>query len=136
MPKTMSQVRRSAKLMFRWCLIDGDLDEGRVRKVVNYVLRSKRRGYLALLDEFKRLLKLEHARHTARVESAVQLESDLQLRLRKGLERVYGEGLSTEFLQNPELIAGIRIRVASDVYDSSVKSKLAALATTFGIRNG
>jgi len=61
------------------------------------------------------------------------LLADLQGRLRQNLEAVYGEGMSTEFAENPDLIGGIRIRVANDVYDGTVKSRLAALAKSFGI---
>jgi F-type H+-transporting ATPase subunit delta len=99
------------------------------------MLQSKRRGYLAVLGEFRRLVKLESARHTARVESAVPLQADLRSRLRKNLETVYGEGMSTEFAENPGLIGGIRIRVANDVYDGTVKARLTALAKSFGIVN-
>jgi F-type H+-transporting ATPase subunit delta len=132
---TTSQVKRGARALFRWCLADGQLDAHRVREVVKHVLQSKRRGYLAVLGEFKRLLKLESARHTARVESAVPLQADLQGRLRKNLETVYGGELNTEFAENPDLIGGIRIRVANDVYDGSVRSRLATLARGFGIVN-
>jgi F-type H+-transporting ATPase subunit delta len=135
MPTTTHHAKRGAKLLFRWCLLDGKLDEKRARLVVKYVLQSRRRGYLTVLGELKRLMKLERSRHTARVESAVPLQPELQARLRKKLETVYGEAISTEFAQNPDLIGGVRIQIASDVYDSSVKAKLAALATSFGIVN-
>jgi F-type H+-transporting ATPase subunit delta len=115
--------------------VDGKLDENRARQVVKHVLESKRRGYLAVLGNFRCLMKLEHARHTARVESATPLRPDLQARLQKSLESSYGEGLSTEFLENTDLIGGMRIRVANDVYDGSVRFRLKALAASFGIRN-
>jgi F-type H+-transporting ATPase subunit delta len=98
-------------------------------------LESSRRGSLAVLGEFTRLMKLEYARHTAKVESAIPLRPDLQGRLQKSLESAYGEGMSTEFLENADLIGGMRIRVANDVYDGSVRSRLTALAAGFGIRN-
>jgi F-type H+-transporting ATPase subunit delta len=135
MPKTIVQVKRQSKLLFRWCLVDGRLDEHRAREVVKYVLESRRRGYLAVLGEFTRLLKLEDARHTAKVESAVPLTADLQARLQTSLESAYGEGMNTEFLENTDLIGGMRIRVANDVYDGSVRFRLTALAASFGIRN-
>lgn len=135
MATTTSQVKRGARALFRWCFADGKLDAHRVREVAKHVLQSKRRGYLAVLGEFKRLVKLEGAKHTARVESAVPLQADLQGRLRRKLETVYGEGLITEFAENPDLIGGIRIRVANDVYDGSVRSRLATLARHFGIVN-
>ena len=133
MPTTVSQARRLAKTSYRWCLVEGRLDESRARQVAVHLLQSKRRGYLSMLSEFKRLVKLDGAEHTARIESAVPLQPDLQASVRKNLEKAYGEGLTTEFAHNPELIGGMRVRVASDVYDGSVKSRLAAIATSFGI---
>ena len=133
MPTASSQIRRSVKSLYRWCLAEGRLDETRVREVVKHVMQSKHRGYLAVLGEFKRLVKLELAKYSAIVESPEPLQTDVQVRLRKSLEIAYGSGLTTKFAQNAELIGGIRLRVANDVYDNSVKSKLAALAKTFGI---
>src|SRR5579863_5044100 len=112
MPATTLQIRRGAKVLFRWCLADGKLDEPRVREVVKHVSLSKRRGYLAVLGELKRLVKLDLAKHTATVESAVPLQADLRSRLRTNLETVYGEGMATEFAENADLIGGIRVRVA------------------------
>ena len=45
--------------------------------------------------------------------------------------RIYGPGLNISFVQNPELIAGLRIKVGSDVYDGSVQARLAALQESF-----
>jgi len=135
MPSAMSQLKRTAKVLFRLCLKDGELDEVRAREAVKFILRRRRRGYFAVLNEFKRLLKLETARHTAKVESAISLGSDLEARLRTNLEQRYGAGVSAEFVENPQLIAGLRIRIANDVYDSSVRSRLATLASGFGIKS-
>jgi F-type H+-transporting ATPase subunit delta len=135
MPATTLQIRRGAKLLFRWCFADGRLDERRVREVVSHVGQSKRRGYMAVLGEFKRMVKLDTAKHTATVQSAVPLQADLQSRLRTNLENAYGETMTTEFAEDPDLIGGIRVRVANDVYDGSVKARLAALARSFGIVN-
>jgi len=135
MPATTLQIRREAKLLFRWCFTDGTLDERRGREVVSHVVQSKRRGCLAVLGEFRRLVKLDTAKHTATVQSAVPLEPDLRGRLRTNLEAVYGKRMNTEFAEDPNLIGGIRVRVANDVYDGTVKARLAALARSFGIVN-
>ena len=136
MPATVSQIRRTARQVFRWCMVNRRLEEPRARAVVGQVLKSRRRGYLALLGEFKRLVKLEQARHTAKVDSAIPLQIDLQTSVRKTLEDMYGEAILTQFAADPELIAGLRIQVGSDVYDGSVRSRLVALATSFGIPSG
>jgi F-type H+-transporting ATPase subunit delta len=47
--------------------------------------------------------------------------------IQAGLTRAYGPGLEASFEQNPALIGGMRIKVGSDVYDGSVRARLAAL---------
>src|SRR5262245_720683 len=129
--KTRKQLRREAKQLFRLCLVNGWLDEERVRQVMQRVLDSKRRGCLALADYLERLVRLDRSRHSARVESAVPLPPDLQASVQSGLERIYGSRTITSFTHNPELIGGMRIQVGSDVYDGSVKTALAALENSF-----
>ena len=129
--KTSRQTKREAKRLFRSCIINGLLDEGRARQVVQSIIKSKRRGDLALLSHFKRLVKLEYARHTAEVESAVPLPPDLRADIQAGLARIYGPGISPSFLHNPGLIGGMRIKVGSDVYDGSVRARLAELEKNF-----
>ena len=129
--KTIKQIRREARHLFRLCRTNGSLDENRVRKVVQSVLGSKRRGYLALANEFERLVKLEQLQHTARVESAVTLSPDLQAKVQASLARMYGPEISTSFAETSALIGGMRIRVGSDVYDGSVKAGLVALEKSF-----
>jgi F-type H+-transporting ATPase subunit delta len=40
---------------------------------------------------------------------------------------VYGAGVTASFAVNPALVGGMRIKVGSDVYDGSVRARLAAL---------
>jgi F-type H+-transporting ATPase subunit delta len=129
--KTAKQIERDAKHLYRLCLVDGSLDENRVRKIVRIVLESKRRGWVALLSHFQRLVRLDCLRRTANVESATPLAADFRANVWSDLERVYGPKLSISFAQTPALIGGMRIKVGSDVYDNSVKAKLAALENRF-----
>jgi F-type H+-transporting ATPase subunit delta len=129
--RTSKQARREAKSLFRSCLVSGLLDENRVRQAVKQVLAAKPRGYIAMLSHFLRLLKLEVARRAARIESATPLTRELQTSVQASLGRVYGPGLSVSFAPNPSLIGGMRIKVGSDVYDGSVRARLAALQESF-----
>ena len=129
--KISKQAKREAKELFRSCLTDGLLDEGRVRNAVQRVLQTKPRGYLAILLHFLRLIKLDIERRTGRVESAAPLPPELQSRIQSSLARTYGPGLNLSFGQNPALIGGMRIKVGSDVYDGSVQGRLAALQESF-----
>ncbi|MBI4661264.1 MAG: F0F1 ATP synthase subunit delta [Verrucomicrobia bacterium] len=125
--KISKQARRDAKELFRSCCVDGLLDENRARQAVQQVVQRKPRGYVAILSHFQRLVKLEVARRTAKVESAVALLESSQASVRANLNRLYGAGLSLTFAQNPALIGGMRVQVGSDVYDGSIWARLAAL---------
>ncbi|HKX33622.1 MAG TPA: F0F1 ATP synthase subunit delta [Blastocatellia bacterium] len=131
MMKTARQVSREARRLFRLCLVDGVLDETRVRRVVERILHSERRGALVLVSSFWRLVRLDRSRHTAEVESATALPADLQAGVQADLAHRYGPGLRVSFVRRPALIGGMRIRVGSDVYDGSVRAGLDALERSF-----
>ncbi|HTG43516.1 MAG TPA: F0F1 ATP synthase subunit delta [Verrucomicrobiae bacterium] len=129
--KITKQARREAKQLFRATIVNGVMDEGKVRQVVQQVLEKKPRGFMAILELFKRSIKLEQDRRRATVESAIDLSADQQLVLRNSLTRLYGPGLNLTFQQNAKLLGGLRVRVGSDVYDGSVAARLQILEQTF-----
>ena len=129
--KITKQARRDAKQLFNSCQISGLLDENRARQVVTTVIERKPRGYLGILSHFERLLKLDVARRTAKIESAVPLDATLQASVQANLNRVYGAGLNVSFTQNPALSGGLRVQVGSDVYDGSVQARLKSLGENF-----
>jgi F-type H+-transporting ATPase subunit delta len=129
--KASRRIRRESRRLFRACLVDGSLDEARVRRAVGRVARSRRRGTLALLSQLHRLVRQEQARHRAVVESAVALSTEARAGVEAGIARAYGPGLLLSFAENPDLIAGMRIQVNSDVYDGSVRAALSALEARF-----
>jgi len=113
------------------CLVDGVLDEGRARQVVDLVIASGHSGAPAILAGFLRLVKLERARCTAHVASAAPLDDRTREAIEEGVTRRYGPGSATIFEVDPRLIGGTRVSVGSDVYDGSVKARLATLGASF-----
>jgi F-type H+-transporting ATPase subunit delta len=128
--KVTKQARRDAKQLFRSCIVNGVLDENRARQVVAQVISMKPRGYVAILSHFQRLLKADIDRRTAVVESAVPVAPELQASVTSELGKLYGNGLNITFTQNPSLLGGLRIKVGSDVFDGSVKARLAELESS------
>ena len=129
--KITKQSRRDAKQLFRSCLKEGVLDENRVRQAVQLVVAQKPRGYIAILSQMHRLVKLDLDRRTARVESAAALSPEERTAVEGSLAWKYGAGLNVSFAQNPALIGGLRIQVGSDVYDGSVRARLEGLRESF-----
>jgi F-type H+-transporting ATPase subunit delta len=118
---------RAARRLYRLCLIDGRLDESRVRQVARRLGASRRRGSLAVLSSLRRVVRLDRDRHSAVVESATSLPDDLRDEVQASLARLYGSGLTTSFETSADLIGGMRIKVGSNVYDGSVRARLAAI---------
>jgi F-type H+-transporting ATPase subunit delta len=127
--KISKEARRISRQLFRLCVVDGKLDESRVRAIVSKVSTSKPRSYIGILDYFARQVAAEVERQRAVVESAIALSPDLQNNLKAGLAKKYGRELALEFQVNPELLGGIRVKVGSDVWDGTVRARLEALKT-------
>jgi len=129
--QTTKQAERDAKKLYRACLVNGSLDEARVRDVVQRVLAAGGGSRLGVLSRWLRLVRLDRAKRLADVESAVPLPADARAAIEAALARVLGTDLATSFADNPALIGGVRVKVGSDVYDGSIQGHLAALESRF-----
>ena len=129
--KANKRAKREAKQLFRMCLVNGLLDESRVRRVVQRLVVDGHHDGPAIVWHFARLVKLDLIGHTATIESATPLPADEKTAIEAGLTRRHGPGLVTAFAHRPALIGGLRIQVGSDVYDGSVLARLATLQRSF-----
>jgi len=129
--KGSKQSRRDAKQLFKSCQVDGQLNEDRVRKTVALLIEKKPRGYFGTLQELQRLVKLDVNSRSASVVSAVELTEEQKQSVRNSLGRMKGGDVAIEFAQNPDLIGGMRVKVGDDVYDGSMKTRLARLEEKF-----
>jgi F-type H+-transporting ATPase subunit delta len=125
--KINKETRRLAKELLRVSYVDGKLDSARVSSLVKSLIEKKPRHYIQALEAYQRLLRLEVEKRTATVETATELPSDAQKEIVENLKRKYGSDLTARFTINPELLGGMRIRVGSDVWDSSVRNRLQRL---------
>lgn len=124
--KISREARRQARELFDLAMVNGRLDNDRVRRIADGVVGSHVRETVPLLKEFSRLVRLETERHHAIVESAAPLSPDQQRDFEKNLRSRFG-AVSAEFRLDPSLIAGVRVKIGSDVWDGSVQARLQAL---------
>jgi F-type H+-transporting ATPase subunit delta len=129
--KITKEARQLSRQLFRLSLTDNRLDRAKVHSIVQTVLTEKPRHYLGALEAYQRLLRLEIAKRHAVIESATALSEEISSNVVHSLKQKYGDDLTTEFKLNPDLIAGMRIRIGSDVLDGSVRSRLARLQAQF-----
>jgi F-type H+-transporting ATPase subunit delta len=125
--KINREIRRLSRTMLRASFTDGQLDQGKIASLVQSVVDKKPRHYIAILENYKRLVRLEVEKRHARIESADELSPEVHSMIVSSLQRKYGSDLSTEFVVTPELLGGMRIHVGSDVWDGSVRNRLQRL---------
>ena len=125
--KINKETRQLSNALLRSSFTDGQLDSGRVSALVKSLIETKPRNYLGVLAAYKRLLRLEVEERTATIESASPLGPEAARAMITNLQRKYGSDLDTQFVTKPELLGGMRIRVGSDVWDSSVQNRLQRL---------
>jgi F-type H+-transporting ATPase subunit delta len=125
--KINKEIRRLSRAMLRASFTDGQLDRGRIASLVDSLIEKKPRHYTDALKNYSRLLRLELEKRQARVESASEVDSTTSSELVSNLKKKYGSDLTTEFVVNPELLGGMRIRVGSDVWDGTVRNRLELL---------
>ena len=126
--KISREARRMARELFGFCLVNGRIDANRVSEISERLVTEKPRGYLQILKELSRLVRLELDRRHAVVESAVPLDETSAANIVNTLKSKFGSDITTEFRTSPALIGGLRVKLGSDVWDGSVNSRLAAFS--------
>ena len=129
--KVSKDAASSARRIYRLCAPEGRLDEAKLRLAVTRIAQTKPRDYRGILHALLRLTRIDLESRQALVESAAELDTASRKRIEENLNQQYGGGLSFEYVTNPELLGGARIRVGNDVWDGSVLSRLNRLANAF-----
>jgi F-type H+-transporting ATPase subunit delta len=125
--KINKEIRRLSREMLRASFTDGQLDPGRIASLVDLLIARKPRNYIGVLKNYRRLLRIEVEKRRARIETASEVDRETGSTLVANLKKKYGSDLTTEFVVNPQLLGGMRIRVGSDVWDGSVRNRLERL---------
>lgn len=123
------EARRKARELFDATLDgSGRPDAARTLSVADLLVKSAPRHTLQILREFTRLARLESAKHHAVIESAAAIDEGAREAIVKSLRARDGGEVTVETKVDPSLIGGARIRLGSEVWDTSVRSRLATLS--------
>jgi F-type H+-transporting ATPase subunit delta len=125
--KISKDIRQLSRNLVRASFVDGVINREKADAIVQSIVAQKPRNYIRLLENYQRLLRLEVDKRHATIESAAELNPEVSREIVSGLGKKYGAGLTTEFVVNPALLGGVRVRVGSDVWDSSVRNRLERL---------
>ncbi|HEY2569612.1 MAG TPA: F0F1 ATP synthase subunit delta [Candidatus Udaeobacter sp.] len=125
--KINKEIRQLSRAMLRASFTDGQLDPGRINSLVDSLIAKKPRQYIDVLKNYRRLLRLELEKRQAKIETASEVDSSTKSELINNLKKKYGGDLTADFVVNPQLLGGMRIRVGSDVWDGTVRNRLERL---------
>ena len=125
--KINKEIRRLSREMLRASFTDGQLDPGRIASLVDSLIARKPRNCVAILQNYRRLLRLEVEKRNAGIETASDVDREVSSKIIENLKKKYGDDLTTEFVVDPQLLGGMRIRVGSDVWDGTVRNRLERL---------
>jgi F-type H+-transporting ATPase subunit delta len=131
--KVSKIARKGARMLFAAVHTDGRLDQAKVRALLASVVERRPAGSAEILHEFHRLVRLELESHAALVESAEALSALEVATVEKSLTARFGSETTFSYLVNPSLIAGIRVKIGSDVYDASVRERLNRLEAELSV---
>jgi len=129
--KVSKTAAAAARRLFGACQSGGRLDNGKLRTVFTRIAEEKPRDYRGILVALHRLVRLDLDRRKVTVESAVELDAFTRQRVFSDLARKYGNDLEVDYLVNPALLGGLRIRVGNDVLDGSVQGRIDRLSKAF-----
>mgnify|MGYP006275185037 CR=1 FL=1 len=123
------QTQQLARQFFTLSLVEGVLSAERVAGVLAYIEKNRPPQTVAVLRAYRRLVAAEVARGQAVIEHAGAASASVQEAIVTAMTRRYGRSITGVARRNDALIAGVRVRVGDDVYESSVAGQLAALAS-------
>ena len=122
------QIQLLARQYFKLSVVDGTLSADRVAGVLAYVEKHRPANTLAILKLYGRLVGAEFARGQATVEHAGPIADPTLHAIAAAMTKKYSRRVTAIAKPAPALIAGIRVRVGDDTYESSVAAQLATLA--------
>jgi F-type H+-transporting ATPase subunit delta len=124
------QVQQQARQFFKLSLVDGQLSADRVAGILQYAEKNRHGQTVAVLKTYQRFIAAEVARGEAVVEHAGPIGNELLANIATAMTKKYARRVTSRAQRTDALLAGLRIRVGDDVYESSVAGQLAALATS------
>lgn len=124
------QTKLLAKQLFKLSLVNGEISAERVEGVLGWIEKHQPRHPLALLQHYHRLVANEVAKSRAVVEHAGPMNDATLQSIAAAMTKKYSRKVTSVAKPNPALLAGLRVRVGSDVYESSVAGQLATLSTS------
>ncbi len=108
----------------------GAVDAEKVAGVLAYLEKHPLSAPMAALKAYQRRITIELAKSNAVVEHAGSVSDTILGSIAGALSQKYHRPIAATSRQDDSLIAGLRVRIADDVYESTVAGQLDTLANS------
>jgi F-type H+-transporting ATPase subunit delta len=129
MPSHAKKAQQFARQLFKLSLAEGVLSAERVSGVLAYVEKHQPANPVMVLKAYARYVAAELAKGEAVVEHAGAINAATLSAIAAAMTKKFGRPVTATARPNAALLAGLRVHVGDDIYESSVAGQLAALAT-------
>lgn len=109
---------------------DGAVDGEKVAGVLAYLEKHAPGSPMGVLKAYHRRIATELAKTNAVVEHSGEISDTILGSISGALSQKYKRAINATAQPNDALIAGLRVRIADDVYESTVAGQLDALANS------
>jgi F-type H+-transporting ATPase subunit delta len=123
------QAQQFARQLFKLSVVDRAVSADRVAGVLEYVEKHHSANPVMVLKAYYRLIATELAKSEAIVEHAGTITAATLAAIAAAMAKKYGRAVTATAKPNSALLAGLRVHIGDDVYESSVAGQLAGLAT-------
>ena len=121
------QTKDLAKKLVELSLDKREVSSEKVSEVIETLSANPPRKHKALLASYKKFIEREIAKYTAKLEHAGPISKDALSSVQTFLENNTGRNIQVQTKENQELLAGIRVTLADDVYEDSASFRLRPL---------
>lgn len=122
------KAQQLARQLFKMSVVDGAVSAERVTGVLAYIEKHRPANPMMVLKAYRRLVAVDVARGQAVVEHAGSIGDATLGAIAAAMAGKYNRKIAAVSKQNDSLLAGLRVRVGDDTYESSVAGQLATLA--------
>lgn len=118
-----------ARSLFKLSVVNGSVSSEQVVGVLAYLEKHRPAHPLLVLRAYRRYITTELARSHAVVEHAGPVANGILRSIESAFSKKYQRAITATAKQDAQLIAGLRVRIGDDVYESSIAGQLANLST-------
>lgn len=122
------KAQQFARQLFKMSVVNGAVSAERVTGVLEYVEKHRPANPVMILKAYARYIAAELAKGEAVVEHAGAINAATLAAIAAAMTKKYGRPVTATAKANPALLAGLRVHVGDDTYESSVAGQLASLS--------